>query len=224
MYAYRIYRIGPWAGHGIDHGQHSDEMMDASSEGDVSSSYLMSSEEISCSSSEETSGSSSEEGSQFGEEISSASEEINPPGEEISGSSSEETSGSSSEEGSQFGEEISSASEEISSASDSDSPEDSDSRTVIHPSVEQPLFPGSEISVFQSHLLIYQFYVKHSLTNQGCMDLLTLLKVHMPTSENLPTSLYSLKQFFSSLFPDLISSIHYYCSRCHCYLGVSFLP
>lgn len=90
--------------------------------------------------------------------------------------------------------------------------------TVIHPSVEKPLYPGSEISVFQSHLLLYQFFIKHGLTNEGCMELLTLLNVHLPSSENLPKSAYTLKQFFTRLFPDLVSSIHYYCSCCHRYL------
>ena len=118
---------------------------------------------------------------------------------------------------------LSSQSEEISSSSETDSQcsERSNSCSVIHPSVEQPLFPGSDISVFQSHLLLYQFHLKHGLTNEGCMELLTLLKMHMPMSDNLPTSSYTLKQFFAALFPDLISSIHYYCSRCHCYLEKS---
>ena len=111
---------------------------------------------------------------------------------------------------------------EISSSSETDSQcSESNNCSVIHPSVEQPLFPGSDISVFQSHLLLYQFHLKHGLTNEGCMELLTLLKMHMPMSDNLPTSSYTLKQFFAALFPDLISSIHYYCSRCHCYLEKS---
>ena len=115
-----------------------------------------------------------------------------------------------------------SSSEEISSSSETDSQcSESNNCAVIHPSVEQPLFPGSDISVFQSHLLLYQFHLKHGLTNEGCMELLTLLKMHMPMSDNLPTSSYTLKQFFAALFPDLISSIHYYCSRCHCYLEKS---
>ena len=116
----------------------------------------------------------------------------------------------------------SSQSEEISSSSETDSQcSESNNCAVIHPSVEQPLFPGSDISVFQSHLLLYQFHLKHGLTNEGCMELLTLLKMHMPINDNLSTSSYTLKQFFAALFPDLISSIHYYCSRCHCYLEKS---
>ena len=51
-------------------------------------------------------------------------------------------------------------SEEFSSSSETDSQRsESNNRAVIHPSIEQQLFPGSEISVFQSHLLLYQFYV-----------------------------------------------------------------
>lgn len=191
--------------------------MATSSESNASSQCSMSSEETGssseeriCSSSEEISETDSQctEGDASSEcSMSSkiwSSEEIGSSNEEI-GSSSEER--------------MCSSSEEISSFSETDSQcTESNNCAVIHPSVEQALFPGSEISVFQSHLLLYQFYLKHSLTNEGCMELLTLLKTHMPMSDNLPTSSYTLKQFFATLFPDLVSSIHYYCSRCHCYL------
>ena len=116
---------------------------------------------------------------------------------------------------------LSSQSEEISSSRETDSQcSESNNCFVIHHSVEQPLFPGSDISIFQSHLLLYQFHLKHGLTTEGCMELLTLLKMHMPMSDNLPSS-YTLKQLFAALFPNLISSIHYYCSRYHCYLEKS---
>ena len=50
------------------------------------------------------------------------------------------------------------------------------------------------------------------------MELLTLLNVLLPSSENLPKSAYTLKQFFTSLLLNLVSSIHYYSSCCHHYL------
>ena len=61
-----------------------------------------------------------------------------------------------------------SSSEEISSSSETDSQcSKTNNCVVIHPSVEQPLFPGSYISVFQSHLLLYQFHLEYDLTNEG---------------------------------------------------------
>lgn len=87
----------------------------------------------------------------------------------------------------------------------------------IHPSVLQPLCDGNQsttISVFESHLVIYQFCLKHGLSATASQELLQLLELHMPGS-NIPTSPYALRQFFNNLFPDLISSVHYYCSQCH---------
>ena len=104
---------------------------------------------------------------------------------------------------------ISSSSEDISSSSETSSQcSESDDIAIMHPGVEQS-FSGSEICVFQKHLVIYQFNIKHCLTNEGRMELSVFVKVHMPMSDNLPTSAYTLKQFFATLFPDLISSIHY---------------
>ena len=122
----------------------------------------------------------------------------------------------SSEEMSSSSNNISSSSEDISSSSETNSQcsESNDDIAIMHPSVEQS-FSGSEICVFQKHFVMYLFNIKHCLTNEGRMELLAFVKVHMPMSDNLPTSAYTLKQFFATLFPDLISSIHYYCSCCH---------
>lgn len=54
-----------------------------------------------------------------------------------------------------------------SESSDSESSKDSDPLHIIHPTVFEPLFEGSSISVIDSHLLIYQFQLKHGLNNSG---------------------------------------------------------
>ena len=70
------------------------------------------------------------------------------------------------------------------------------------------------ISVFESHLIIYQFCLKYGLSTTAIQELLQLLELHLPGAK-FPTSPYTLKKFFISLFPDLESSIHHYCSVCH---------
>ena len=86
---------------------------------------------------------------------------------------------------------------------------------IIHPTVLEPLFEGSSISVFDSHLLIYQFQLKHELSSGGVKELLQLIKAHTPHTNGLPKSAYLLKQFFGELFPDLDSSVYSYCGSCH---------
>ena len=129
--------------------------------------------------------------------MTTSSEESHQEGDGQSDTESDQTSTSSSSRSSYLS--------EASSETDSQCSK-SNNRAVMHPSVEQPLFPGSEISVFQSHLLLYQFYIKHCLTNEGCMELLTLHKMHMPMSDNLPTSSYTLTRppFFLIWYPAFI--------------------
>ena len=80
-----------------------------------------------------------------------------------------------------------------SESSDSESSNDSDPPHIIHPTVLEPLFEGSSISVFDSHLLIYQFQLKHGLSNGGLEELLQLIKAHTPHTDGLLKSAYALK-------------------------------
>ena len=102
-----------------------------------------------------------------------------------------------------------------SESSDSESSSTSDPPHIIHPTVLEPLFEGSSISVFDGHLLIYQFQLKHGLSNRGLEELLQLIKAHTPHTDGLLKSAYALKRFFGELFPDLDSSVHAYCGSCH---------
>lgn len=106
--------------------------------------------------------------------------------------------------------------EEISSSSETDSHySESNNCAVNNPCFLDWMSAYSRVICFS-----YQFHLKHGLTNEGCMELLTLFKMHMLMSDYL-SSPYTLKQVFAALFPDLISSIRYYCSHCHCYLEKS---
>lgn len=83
-----------------------------------------------------------------------------------------------------------------------------------HPSMRECVSDNCDLNVFDSHLFIYQFSITHCLSMVATEELLRLLRLHVPQGQ-LPRSAYKLKQFFSSMFPDLISSIHYYCKCCH---------
>lgn len=85
----------------------------------------------------------------------------------------------------------------------------------VHPCDSEPLYEHADISVFVSYLLIFLFATKHSLSTRAVGELLQLLSVMLPKGANLPKTVYALKQFFVKLFPDLRSSIHYYCTCCH---------
>lgn len=103
------------------------------------------------------------------------------------------------------------SSDEYESEDDGDRPH----QDIIRPTVLEPLFEGSSISVFDSHLLIYQFQLKHGLSSGGVEELLQLIKAHTSHTNGLPKSAYSLKRFFGELFPDLNSSVYSYCGSCH---------
>ena len=77
-----------------------------------------------------------------------------------------------------------------------------------------PLYEGSEITVFESHLLLFQFSVRHSLSAKAFGELLQVVSAHLPPTAKFPKSVYTLKWFFRSLFPDLSTRAHSYCSCC----------
>ena len=49
--------------------------------------------------------------------------------------------------------------------------------------------------LFESHLLCFQFAIRHSLTAKVFSELLQLLLVHLPSSSMAPKSIHRLKSF-----------------------------
>ena len=78
----------------------------------------------------------------------------------------------------------------------------------------QKLYEGAPITAFESHMLCFQFAVRHSLTNVAFTELLQLVGAHLPQC-NVPTSVYRLKKFFLDLFPHAKCCTHDYCTDCH---------
>lgn len=84
--------------------------------------------------------------------------------------------------------------------------------TLVLPSA--PLYPGADLSTFQSHLLVFQFAIRHSLTGKSLTELLQLLTVHLPQGAAIPKSVHQLKRFFVDNFPEAQAVQHVYCSCC----------
>ena len=91
-----------------------------------------------------------------------------------------------------------------------------DTKTSLSTQSQDPSFG---IDVLQSLVLILQYALKYHLSSKGILDLILLLKVHVPIEHKLPRSVYALRQFFLRAFPESKGSLHAYCSECHCYLS-----
>ena len=57
-----------------------------------------------------------------------------------------------------------------------------------------PLYPGAPLSKEASWLSIYQYAVSNRLTDTAIQQLLELIKMHIPSSDHCPPSLYKLKK------------------------------
>ena len=61
-----------------------------------------------------------------------------------------------------------------------------------------PLYEGAELSVLDSHLLLYQYALRHCLTKQAFMELISLVDTHVPKDSKAASSLYKLCKFLKS--------------------------
>ena len=76
-----------------------------------------------------------------------------------------------------------------------------------------------QIFVFDSHLLVFQYSIRHGLTKKAFSELFALIAVHLPQSAKVPSSVYTLKKFFIEIYPEVSSVPQFYCSKCHQLLG-----
>ncbi len=90
-----------------------------------------------------------------------------------------------------------------------------DERTGAAQPQSTPLYPGAIISIFMTHLLLFQYSMRHSLTKKAMEELLKLISVLVPPGSAVPKSFGALKKFFVENFPELRPSMQHYCSTCH---------
>ena len=112
---------------------------------------------------------------------------------------------------------LSSAKNLDSSATNNDDTEDPRASTRtdcpdLDPSLRKPLHEGSNLSIWESCLLIMKYLLRHSLSRQAVSDLLTLVGLHLPDASM--ASHYKLK-IFLDLYEDISITTHYCCSTCH---------
>lgn len=65
-----------------------------------------------------------------------------------------------------------------------------------------PLYPGSQICILMTYLLIFQFSIQHSLTESALKELLLLISVLLPVQASFPKSVWKLKHFFLKYFQN----------------------
>lgn len=75
-----------------------------------------------------------------------------------------------------------------------------------------PLYDGASLTVSSSNILIMQYKMRHSLTDQALTDLLHLLRLHCPTPNHCAPSIYHFKKHFQGMKYPV--TFHYYCSSC----------
>ncbi|KAL1469416.1 hypothetical protein MTO96_041057 [Rhipicephalus appendiculatus] len=103
----------------------------------------------------------------------------------------------------------------LSSSSEADDSEDDDPECSERQST--PLYPGSQLSLKESLLMIAAFSLRHKLSKEATEDLLHLVELHLPRdTATVKTSFVLLKQFRSFL---LTPSQHFYCPSCREYIG-----
>ena len=74
------------------------------------------------------------------------------------------------------------------------------------------IFDGSTLSVSASSLLIMQFKQRYKLTKEGLGDLLRLIRLHLPTPNQCPSSTYLFNKQFKEAKLTII--LHYFCATC----------
>ena len=78
-----------------------------------------------------------------------------------------------------------------------------------------PLYPGSEVTILDSYILLYEYALRHKLTKEAFSELLQLVSVHLPSSANSAKSVYLLQKYFEKHFNDTTGECYYYCIKCH---------
>lgn len=80
--------------------------------------------------------------------------------------------------------------------------------------LNQPLYDGADLTVWETYLLLMQHSLRHNLTKRAFSDLLKVVGTLLPKSSIGLVSYYKLWKFFMDLYGDLEFSSHFCCSSC----------
>ena len=79
--------------------------------------------------------------------------------------------------------------------------------------LEQPLYDGADITLWETYVLLMQHSLQHSLTKQAFSDLLKVVGLLLPSK--CMVSYYKLRKYFLDLYGDVGFSRCYCCAKCH---------
>ena len=76
-----------------------------------------------------------------------------------------------------------------------------------------PLYPGADLTVNESTLIILKLASRHKMSKAALLDLMRVTKRICPENNKCINSIYKLKKIFDN---DIVKEIrHYYCKTCH---------
>ena len=85
---------------------------------------------------------------------------------------------------------------------------------VATDSLNQPLYDGTDLTVWDTYLVLMQHSLRHNLTKRAFSDLLKVVGMLLPRTSIGLVSYYKLWKFFMDLYGDLEFSSHFCCSSC----------
>jgi hypothetical protein len=101
-------------------------------------------------------------------------------------------------------------SEEIEGEGESDAYELHQETSTVN--LETPIYPGHNLTISKSMLIVWLYAITHSITGAQFSDLLMLLNIHLMTSHPAFNSLYMFKNFFSKMKSSYVK--HWFCKNC----------
>ena len=76
------------------------------------------------------------------------------------------------------------------------------------------LYKDASITKAASSVLMMKYAMKHKLSWEALADLLQIVKLHCPSPNNVPSTLFHFKKHFKDMQYPL--QHHYFCSTCLC--------
>lgn len=79
--------------------------------------------------------------------------------------------------------------------------------------VSNLLYNNSQTTIYQSVLAIMNFFIRHKLTRAALKELLKILQVLLPETNNMPKTDFQLFRMIDKAVPPCNFIKHYYCKK-----------
>ena len=90
--------------------------------------------------------------------------------------------------------------------------DEEDVQNLENSNQEAQLYSGAPITTMCSRIILMKFTMKHRITQEALADLLQILQLHLPSPNNVPSTLYHFRKEFKALQYPLI--YHHFCNEC----------